>query len=815
MAPDSLPVSAAAGFDEAWYLQAYPDIRSGIAAGHFASGLDHYQQWGRAEGRLPYPGAEPSRTEQERRDLVGAVWSVDQAAAPGWYWMAHPMVRARVNALASGGDPLTDGYGRLKTVLQQRGVALPLARAVSLGCGFGALERDLAAQGIIREIDAYDIAPGAIAEARRLAAEAGLDGLRYHVADLEVTRFPPGEVDVVFAHSSVHHVERLEELFTTVAAMLKPGGIFHLNEFVGPTRFQWTDAQMAAVNHFLEALPPRLRQLPSGQPRPLQARPTVRDMIAADPSESVRSAEIVPLIGQYFDILEIRGLGGALLHLGLAEIAQNFDPERAEDRATLQAFFDAEDQAMRDGTVGSDFAVITAVARPRQTASTKPEAALPQPSLATRLSLLFPPARRLHEVIRALNEAASRAAAETATLRAEQAALRAGQAQLASRLPAPQPLAAPTVPAAIPARLAPSDDMLDRMTGREMQSASLRHLPFLPGAIAMKPDGLHVEGYAGAPESLTGNMAFFVNGRRFDQVEYPVPDPELASRFPEVQGMGLVFRITMTQHLDELRAATFWRFDASPTGHYVPAHWRQAVHYKNPAFERYPLPPEANIRRLTGDADATRFAMGGAMVFKNIEHCLGEMGLGWTDFPRVLDWGCGAGRMTRYLLGETGCAVTGIDSDAGNVAWCRGSYPGARFETVPRPPTAFEAGAFDLVVGLSVMLHLQEDDQWKWLAELRRITRPGAMLFLSVQGPTQYACNRIPPALYRQVQEQGYLDLSRDGAPDDVAAGKAHYRAAMHSRPYIVQRWGEYFEVVAIVDAIAGMQDFVLLRRRA
>ena len=357
-----------AGFDEASYLEIYPDVRDAVAAGQFASGLEHFQRWGRAEGRRPRAGAEPMLTAQEQRDRVSAAWSVDPQTVAGWYWMAHPMVRDRVNALASGGDPQMDSYGRLKVLLQQRGVTLPLGRAVSLGCGFGALERGLAAEGIVTEIDAYDIAPAAIAEATRLAAAAGLPGLRYHVVDLDHGMDDlPREVDVVFAHSSVHHVEKLEALFAAVAKMLKPGGIFHLNEFVGPTRFQWTDAQMAGINAFLESLPPRLRRLPSGQPRPRQTRPSIADMIAADPSEAIRSAEIIPLLAQYFDILETRALGGALLHLGLADIAQNFDPESHEDRAVLEAFFAAEDKAMREGTVGSDFAIITAVARPNTT----------------------------------------------------------------------------------------------------------------------------------------------------------------------------------------------------------------------------------------------------------------------------------------------------------------------------------------------------------------------------------------------------------------------------------------------------------------
>lgn len=360
-----------AGFDEAWYLATYRDVSKAVRAGSVVSGRDHYRRYGRAEGRVPHAGGQPQLTDKERQQQVGEVWSVAPGVAPGWYWLAHPMMRARVNTLASG-DPDIDGYGRLKLLLRERGVALPIKRAVSLGCGFGALERSLAAEGIIREIDAYDIAPEAIAGARRLAGEAGLDGLRYHVADLERMAFAPGEVDVVFAHSSVHHVERLESLFTTVAAMLKPGGIFHLNEYVGPNRFQWTNAQMAGINEFLQSLPDRLRRMPSGQLRPLQTRPTIAEMVASDPSQAIRSSDIVPLLCQYFDILEQRDLGGALLHQGLGEIAQNFDADSAEDCAVLETFFAAEDRAMREGAIGSDFAIITAVARPRPTISAPP-----------------------------------------------------------------------------------------------------------------------------------------------------------------------------------------------------------------------------------------------------------------------------------------------------------------------------------------------------------------------------------------------------------------------------------------------------------
>ncbi len=410
MAADGMQQGDPYLFEEQYYLATYADVRDAVGQGGFASGLDHYARCGRDEGRFPCEAAEQdclmargiyanagdgALTEDERRERVGAVWSVDTEQTPGWYWMAHPMVRARLNRLASG-DPARDSYDRLAEILAMHGATLPIGRAVSLGCGFGGLERDLAARGIIREIDAYDIAPGAIAEASRLAEAAGLSGLRYHVADLETTAFTPGSVDVVFAHSSVHHVERLEALFDKVAAMLRPGGIFHVNEFVGPNRFQWTDTQIAGVNRFLRSLPPRLRQLPSGRPRPVQGRATVAAMIAADPSEAIRSADIIPLLHHHFDILEERGLGGALLHLGLADIAQNFDVDSVEDRALMEAFFAEEDANLQNGSLTSDFAVITAVKRaaPRPPGDARP---------ATMRAFPFlPPAARLFGAARRL-----------------------------------------------------------------------------------------------------------------------------------------------------------------------------------------------------------------------------------------------------------------------------------------------------------------------------------------------------------------------------------------------------------------------------
>ena len=127
-----------------------------------------------------------------------------------------------------------------------------------------------------------------------------------------------------------------------------------------PLTFQWTDRQLAEINAFLDQLPERYRRLPNGGLKPAVRRPTIQEMLNSDPSEAIRSSEIEPLLRQRFKIIERRELGGTLLHMALSNIAQNFDPDDADDRGWLAALFDREDRLLADGLLRSDFTVITA-----------------------------------------------------------------------------------------------------------------------------------------------------------------------------------------------------------------------------------------------------------------------------------------------------------------------------------------------------------------------------------------------------------------------------------------------------------------------
>jgi SAM-dependent methyltransferase len=293
---------------------------------------------------------------------VRQVWD-DQAgqwAGRGVHWTEHPAVQARLHA-RTGGPGARDRFQYLLYRYFDDG-ARKVDRVLTLGCGAGDFERGFAQYGFASAHDAVDIAAGAIAMAVDAAREGGFDHIHYQAMDLNEACLIPDAYDVVFGLSTVHHIANLEHLFTQVRAALRPGGYFLLDEFIGPSQFQWPDRQLAIVNDTLASLPEHLRRSISrpGSFKAPVTRPSIEAMNAGDPSESIRSADILPLLPGYFDVLEVRGGGGSLLHLLLEDIAGNFAPAEPDATHWLDALFHLEDALIADGTLADDFAVIIA-----------------------------------------------------------------------------------------------------------------------------------------------------------------------------------------------------------------------------------------------------------------------------------------------------------------------------------------------------------------------------------------------------------------------------------------------------------------------
>jgi hypothetical protein len=80
-----------------------------------------------------------------------------------------------------------------------------------------------------------------------------------------------------------------------------------------------------------------------------------------DPSEAVRSNEIIPLLRKTFDRVDVQPMGGSILQFSLYDIAANFAAETRENRAFLEMLFSIEEVLGEfDTDIPVDYAAILA-----------------------------------------------------------------------------------------------------------------------------------------------------------------------------------------------------------------------------------------------------------------------------------------------------------------------------------------------------------------------------------------------------------------------------------------------------------------------
>jgi SAM-dependent methyltransferase len=148
----------------------------------------------------------------------------------------------------------------------------------------------------------------------------------------------------VILESSLHHFSPLERVIELMKTILKPGGLIFMCEFVGPSRFQWTDRQLEIVNGILGVLPEKYRVLPEGDVWRRVFRPSLARMYLTDPSEAVESARILPLMEANFRSLERSNAGGAILYHLFPRLISNFRDDDPDAQGWMQFCMDIEDR---------------------------------------------------------------------------------------------------------------------------------------------------------------------------------------------------------------------------------------------------------------------------------------------------------------------------------------------------------------------------------------------------------------------------------------------------------------------------------------
>ncbi len=272
-------------------------------------------------------------------------WDAEAVESHYGDWMACAAIRRYLNTRIGGSEHDWPFNWFVRFLGGRR-----LPRALSIACGTGALERDLIRRGICARVDAFDGSLASLAIAREEAKKEGYgDAIRYFAADFNHPALPRDTYDAVFFHHSLHHVEKLERLLKAVLRALKPDGLLYLDEYVGPSRTWWSDERFRREREIFETLVPRDARFVERLPLPI---------IEQDPSEAIRSGEILEQVEIGFDVIEKRGYGGNLLSVIYPAI--NWDRAPAD---LLDRLIEAERAHLSEGA--SDFLAIV-VARPKK-----------------------------------------------------------------------------------------------------------------------------------------------------------------------------------------------------------------------------------------------------------------------------------------------------------------------------------------------------------------------------------------------------------------------------------------------------------------
>jgi len=194
-------------------------------------------------------------------------------------------------------------------------------------------------------------------------------------------------------------------------------------------------------------------------------------------------------------------------------------------------------------------------------------------------------------------------------------------------------------------------------------------------------------------------------------------------------------------------------------------------------------------------------------------------GLGFEPGDRILDLGCGAGRMIRHLapLART-CEIWGADISAEHVLWCqRSRSPPFHFLTSTKVPhLPFADASFRFIYGGSLFTHI-DDLARAWLLELRRLLRSDGLAYITIhdeQTVRLFEAYKNPPAIVRQIMSAPlWAEAKADS--DMFTIGRDEDSQVFYARDWFERLLSPMFEIVTVRPEAYFYQTAILIRPRS
>lgn len=240
-----------------------------------------------------------------------------------------------------------------------------------------------------------------------------------------------------------------------------------------------------------------------------------------------------------------------------------------------------------------------------------------------------------------------------------------------------------------------------------------------------------------------------------------------------------------------------------------------------------PTMPPAGVQEIWNGRSGVPLALQSKAFFAKLRQTYADHGSMGLAESRVLDFGCGWGRLTRYLSRDVPAThLFGCDPVESMVDLCRSSGIAANFETSEVSPERLPfAAQFDLAFAFSVFTHLSEVAHERSLQALHHSLAPGGVLVLTIR-PASYVLICEPlRALVNGAENGGstrrpipqYLFAPHAASPvhPQYMGGEMHYGETVIATDYIHARWSHLFELIDAGVLLEDPYQVVLTLRRA
>lgn len=235
-----------------------------------------------------------------------------------------------------------------------------------------------------------------------------------------------------------------------------------------------------------------------------------------------------------------------------------------------------------------------------------------------------------------------------------------------------------------------------------------------------------------------------------------------------------------------------------------------------------PIPPGWLVQAFIGFPDIRSFLKSGPRTVRIISELVRDAGENIHAYEKILDFGCGCGRVLRAFPSETTAKLVGCDLHRDAINWCSQHMKNAAFfQGTEWPDESFLDNEFDLIYAISVLTHLDEQHQDAWLQEWQRILKPGGIAIVTFRAEDTFeesirvADNNRANEIKRIWENSGrgfaYLKHKEwNGVFDEF------YSDTFHTHSYIMNHWSEYFDIVKVVKAtgFAHLQSAAVMRKR-